>query len=65
MEKVIINYKMKDNDSKIEYKTIGKFNVETDFIYLEFIEKNPSIPTTQMDTTTLLPSLVRLFHPSS
>ena len=46
MEKVLVNYKMKDNNNITEYKTIGNFEVIDDFFKLSFIEKDSNVNST-------------------
>lgn len=46
MEKVLVNYKMKDNNNITEYKTIGNFEVIDDFFKLSFKEKDSNVNST-------------------
>ena len=43
MEKVLVYYKMKDNSNISEYKTVGNYEANSDYITLEFKEKDTGI----------------------
>ena len=43
MEKVLVFYKMKENNNITEYKTVGKYENYNEYIYLEFTEKDTNI----------------------
>ena len=43
MEKVLVFYKMEENNNITEYKTVGKYENYNEYIYLEFTEKDTNI----------------------